>query len=435
LTVGTGFLVGGAWLLPFIALRGSSAQSFSTPQWAPAVVLVVLNGAILAIVGLHQESLRPIGAMYVLLANFIMAGSLAKLGLEFSRLTIYVLLLIPVLLLYWVRSKTVLLTLAGVAALVGVMGLRAGGLNPAGVPQFPLPNFGPVPGRILAVAPPSHLPSYHVHHELIPLRTGNASMLGLFIQSSPNGRLLGNLTRALDPDAYVWGTSGEIPRVEALGASYPDYIRDRLRLFDIRYVYTDLKLENTIDPGLASTKRYVNSYPLPNQPVSDKPEILQTRYNSHDNFADFYLYPVTQSTLAEPLSYVPQKVNSDWELTTQRWFLETRGIPVFTDRETPAGVRAATPLDGVQIVAASPRMDRLTVRINAAEDIPVLVKMGYLPGWSLTVNGAPAPVYRASPNLLLIFAHGDAVLELKRPWQEYAGLALSALGLLALVLL
>jgi hypothetical protein len=435
LTVGTGFLLGGAWLLPFMAFHGSSAQSFSTPQWAPAVVLVVLNGAILAIVALRNGILRPLGAMYVLLANFIMAGTLAKLGLEFSRLTIYVLLLIPVLLLYWVRSRIVLFTLAGVAALVGVMGLRAGGLNPAGVPQFPMPNFGPVPGRILAVAPPSHLPSFHVHHELIPLRTGNASMLGLFIQSSPNGRFLGNLTRTLDPDAYVWGTSGEIPRVEALGANFPEYIRDRLRLFDIRWVYTDLKLENFLDPGLASTKRFVNSYPFPQEPVSETAASMQARYNTHDRFFDFYLYPVTQSTLAEPLPYLPKLVNSDWELTTQKWFLEMRGLPVFTDREIPSGVRAATPQDGVQVVAASPRMDKLTLRIDAAEDIPILVKMGYIPGWKLTVNGAPGRVYRASPNLLLVFAHGEAVLELKRPWEEYVGLALSVLGLVVLAVL
>jgi uncharacterized membrane protein len=81
----------------------------------------------------------------------------------------------------------------------------------------------------------------------------------------------------------------------------------------------------------------------------------------------------------------------------------------------------------------SPRKDRLILQIHADQDIPVLVKVGYFPNWRLTVNGRPAPVYRASPNLMLVFGHGPAVLEYRRSWTEYVGLALSLLGLALLV--
>jgi hypothetical protein len=206
-------------------------------------------------------------------------------------------------------------------------------------------------------------------------------------------------------------------------------------LFDIRHIYTDLKLENVLDGALASSKRYVNSYPIPRNLKPEELRSLRARYNTHDDFLDFYLYPTGKSTLSEPLSYVPKVVESDWQTAVQTWFLQVPDVPIFTDRAVPNDARGARESESVELLEASPRLDRLVLKINAPENIPVLVKVGYFPTWKLTVNGNPATVYRASPNLLLLFAHGDAVLELRRPWQEYAGLVLTLAGIAALVLL
>ena len=65
----------------------------------------------------------------------------------------------------------------------------------------------------------------------------------------------------------------------------------------------------------------------------------------------------------------------------------------------------------------------------------MLVKVGYFPTWRLTLDGRSAPVYRASPNLILIFGHGDAILEYRRPAAEYGGLLLSLVGLAMLIAL
>jgi hypothetical protein len=314
-----------------------------------------------------------------------------------------------------------------VAVLVGAAGYRKGGLNPAGVPDFAIPNFGPVPGRILSVAPPLHMPSFHVNHELIPLRTGNSTLMGLFVESSLNGRYVGDLMHTLEPDSYVWGTPTEALTRQALGAEYAAYVRDRLRLFDVRHIYTDLKLESLLDPALERSKTYVNSYPAPTAATSAEMAALARRYNVRDGKLDFYLYTVGGSTLAEPLSYIPVAPGSDWKITATKWFIEMRGIPIFTERPAPPGVRPARDGDSVRI--EENRGDRLRLRIDADADIPVLVKIGYFPSWRLAVDGRASPIYRASPNLMLIFAHGDAVLEYRRPWQEYAGLLLSLVGL------
>jgi len=427
-TVAVGILVAAVWLLPFAAYRRFMNAEFTPALWSTAVQLVVCNGLVVALLSVRRPVLRSLIFCYVLLANFILVGTLWKLDVQFTRLTIYLLLFVPVLVVHWVRSRAVLAVLAVVAVGVGAAGYRKGGLNPAGVPDFAIPNFGPVPGRILSVAPPQHLASFHVNHELIPLRTGNPTLMGLFVESSLNGRYVGDLMHTLEPDSYVWGTPTEALTRQALGTEYAAYVRDRLRLFDVRHIYTDLKLESLLDPELERSKTYVNSYPAPSAATAADRDALARRYNVRDGKLDFYLYTVGGSTLAEPLSYIPVSPGSDWKITATKWFIEMRGIPVFTDRPAPAGVRPARAGDSVRI--EENRGDRLRLRIDADADIPVLVKVGYFPSWRLTVDGRTAPIYRASPNLMLVFAHGDAVLEYRRPWQEYAGLLLSLVGLL-----
>lgn len=429
------FLIGSFWLLPFLAYRGFMNPEFVGSHWSPLVQFIVFNGAILALASISNLRVRALSIAYLLLANATLIGTLWKLDLQFSRMTIYLLFFTPVFFLSWLRSRGLILATGVLAMAVGFFGYRFGGLHPRGVPDFPLADFGSVPGRVLSVAPSSHLPSLHVNHDPIPPRTGNQEALGLFIESSLNGRFLGDLVRSIEPDAYVWGTPSEAVRAEALGKEYADYIRDRLRLFDIRFIYTDLRLESTLDESLASSKRYVNSYPAPELRDAREIERLQKRYNVRGGLLDFYLYSIGNGSPAEVLPYVPMALGSDWKTTSKMWFLETRGVPVFTDHAPPAGVREARPGDWVELRSRSELMDRLVFQIHAAEAIPVLIKVGYFPTWKLTINGRPAPVYRASPSLILIFGQGEAVLEYRRAWQEHAGLALSALGVAALLLL
>ena len=428
-------LLGSYWLMPFLAYRGYMNPEFIGAKWTPQIQFLILNGIILALAAVANVRLRALAVTYVVLANFIVVGTMWGLQLQFTRLTIYLLFLIPVFLLAQIQSRPLMLAMAALAIAVGAYGYRYGGLNPRGVPDFDLPDFGPVEGRILAVAPATHLPSLHVNHDLIPLRTGNKETLGLFIEASLNGRFLANLMRSLEPDAYVWGTPTEGIRPEFLGSEYPRYIRDRLRLFDIRYIYTDLKLEDLLDPALAQTKRYINSRPVPQGPDRRDEGVLAKRFNMRGGQLDFYLYPMGPGKLAETLPYLPKAPESDWKLTSRHAFLELQGAPVFTNMAPPQGVRPSRTEESVELAAASDQMDRLVFRIHAAEPVPVLVKVGYFPTWRLTIEGKQAPVYRASPNLILIFGKGEAVLEYHRPWQEYAGLALMALGAVALVLL
>ncbi len=427
-------LLASFWLVPYLAYRGYMNPEFVGAHWSPKIQFVVFNGIVLAFASISRLRLRPLAVTYIVLANFIIVGTMWEMQLQFTRFTIYLLFFLPVFLLAQIHSRPLILAMAALAVVVGICGYRYSGLNPRGVPDFKLPDFGRLEGRILSATPPTHLPSFHVNHDLIPIRTGSEETLGLFIESSLNGRFLADLMRSLEPEAYAWGTPTEGVRAEFLGADHPTYIRERLRLFDIRYVYTDLKLENILDSSLAQAKRYVNSYPVP--PANDPQglEVLAKHYNLRAHQLDFYLYPVGAGALVEALPYVPSAPGSDWKLTSRHAFLELRGAPVFIDRAAPEGVREARPGETAELAGKSEQMDRIVIKIRAAQPIPVLVKVGYFPTWKLTINGKPAPVYRASPNLILIFGLGEAVLEYHRSWWEYAGLALTALGAVLLFL-
>ena len=432
-TLAVGVLLASVWIAPFVVYRRLMNPEFTPALWSTPVQLIVCNSLVAALAAFRRPALRSLIFCHVLLANFILVGTLWKLDIQFTRLTVFLLLFTPLFIVQWVRSRVALFALALLAGVVGLEGYRHGGLNPAGVPDFPLADFGAVSGRILSVAPPTHLPSFHVNHELIPLRTGNPTLQGLFVESSLNGRYIGDLIRTLEPDGYVWGTPTEALPRQSLGNDFASYVRDRMRLFDIRHIYTDLKLEAVLDPALAQAKTYVNSYPLPNPGAAREAEALARRYNVSDGKLQFYLYTFGGSTLVEPLPYVPVAPGSDWKLTATKWFLEMRGVPVFTDRPAPRGVRAARAGDSVRVEEQGP--GRLRLRIDADSDIPVLVKVGYFPTWRLTLDGRSAPVYRASPNLILIFGHGDAILEYRRPAAEYGGLLLSLVGLALLIAL
>ena len=434
-TLGVGLLLGALWALPFIARRGYMNPEFVGANWPPALLFLILNGAILALSHFSRMQLRPLVIAYILLANCIVIGTMWRLDLQFTRLTVYLLFLLPIFLLTWLRSRFLVLALGTLAVLVGAYGYHSSGIHPKGVPDFPMPDFGPVHGRILSVAPPSHLPSHHVHHDLIPLRTGNEAILGLFIESGINGRFMGNLTRILDPDAHVWGTPTEPVKPELLAGHYGPYVRDRLRLFGISHIYTDLRLEDTLDPELAKTKRYINSYAAPGTKNPEEAALLSKRYNTRGGFLDFYLYPVGAASLAETLPYLPKSLTSDWKMTNTIWFTQVRGVPIFTNRAVPSTARAAQPGEWVEVVERSRNLDRLVLQVHAKQDVPVFVKIGYFPNWTLKINEKAAQIYRASPDFMLFFGRGQAILEYKRSWTEYAGLLISLAGLVLLVFL
>ncbi|HEX6839828.1 MAG TPA: YfhO family protein, partial [Polyangia bacterium] len=81
------------------------------------------------------------------------------------------------------------------------------------------------------------------------------------------------------------------------------------------------------------------------------------------------------------------------------------------------------------------RVERLTLRCRASAASYAVVADAYFPGWSATVDGAPAPLLRANLAMRAVpLPPGDHTVELRyRPAHLAAGAVVSLLALLVAV--
>jgi Bacterial membrane protein YfhO len=108
---------------------------------------------------------------------------------------------------------------------------------------------------------------------------------------------------------------------------------------------------------------------------------------------------------------------------------------VVLDAEPPAGV-AVGPAEAAGVVQIEADRSEL-VQLRARTDAPgfvVLTDQDY-PGWSVTVNGEPAPVLTANHAFRAVpVPRGDStVVWTYRPWRVWTGLAVSLVTLMAVI--
>jgi hypothetical protein len=162
--------------------------------------------------------------------------------------------------------------------------------------------------------------------------------------------------------------------------------------------------------------------------------------------ARWRVYEVARSPLVEPLAYEPVVLTGvsphGWLKPAAAWFDD----PGALDRPLSAGgpsswARSAAP--GASVVPRRPLPEVEVTGIRSGEDwvrfrvsrpgVPVLVKVSYFPNWR--VEGAKGP-WRVSPNLMVVVPTGsDVSLRYGRTPVDWAGIALSALGLAGLLAL
>jgi hypothetical protein len=162
--------------------------------------------------------------------------------------------------------------------------------------------------------------------------------------------------------------------------------------------------------------------------------------------ARWRVYEVARSPLVEPLAYEPVVLTGvsphGWLKPAAAWFDD----PGALDRPLSAGgpsswARSAAP--GAGVVPRRPLPEVEVTGIRSGEEwvrfrvsrpgVPVLVKVSYFPNWR--VEGAKGP-WRVSPNLMVVVPTGsDVSLRYGRTPVDWAGIALSALGLAGLLAL
>ncbi len=172
----------------------------------------------------------------------------------------------------------------------------------------------------------------------------------------------------------------------------------------------------------------------------------------------WHVYQVADSALVVPLANEPAVIEgvddhqSEWNEVAVPWFLDrSRWTVPFTQRGPAEWQRIGVADEGIDgeidsrldVPAVRPLPDVVVSGISVDNDtiefdvdrvgVPVLVRMSYFPNWD--VAGADGP-YRVAPNLMVVIPTENHVeLSYGRTWVDWAGLALTAGGIVLLVML
>jgi 6-pyruvoyl-tetrahydropterin synthase-like protein len=162
--------------------------------------------------------------------------------------------------------------------------------------------------------------------------------------------------------------------------------------------------------------------------------------------ARWRIYEVLNSPLVEPLANEPVVLTGvsphGWLRPAAEWFDDpgaldrplSAGGPSSWARAAPAAARdvPSRPLPEVEVTDIRSGEDWVRFRVSRP-GVPVVVKVSYFPNWQ--VKGAQGP-WRVSPNLMVVVPTGSEVsLGYGRTPVDWAGIALTVLGLLALAAL
>jgi hypothetical protein len=164
----------------------------------------------------------------------------------------------------------------------------------------------------------------------------------------------------------------------------------------------------------------------------------------------FHVYEVAGSQLVQGLAYQPAVVKDApvggkaWQDMAESWYLDPDRQDVYLAADGPkswsrVGLAAVTSADtGRQalppVVVTDVKSDDDTISFTVDHPgVPVLVKTSYFPNWQ--AHGAEGP-YRVAPNLMVVVPTSNHVeLTYGRTAVDWLGIAMTALGVAALVAL
>lgn len=270
-------------------------------------------------------------------------------------------------------------------------------------------NLPKIEGRFLEIF--RHTESYPHNYSLqnqLVVEKGLPWAYGLFTDATPNGPYIGSLIKSLRPEAYS--------RLDQR------FIENRLASKDRIVSYLDLF-------GVT------NLLYLDNQPAGCLP-IATTEINGEKKI--FHLQPrQLQGLVAVPTQTVSFKPRH-WESEVEKWWFKKGGLDELLVYQ-PAGAaqipkftqRANT---SANIIENNKNWTKFRVKIDSTTTVPTLIKFGYSPRWQAFQNNREVKIYRASPNLMMIFASGEVDFRYNRLWYQDFSLGLSLLVFFGVVI-
>jgi hypothetical protein len=262
-------------------------------------------------------------------------------------------------LVYLFRVECAILTLA---AVLGLLLLR----TPTSVAVNPVSfiNATKIEGRFLETFSRKQVDPfwYKIQAEILEKNPKSAWAYGLFTDSSATGPFIGSLIKTLNGSKEKETSFIETRKVDE------SRIADYLDLFGINYL---LKLEG----GEVKIEKISNA------------EIF--------------------SIVQVPL----KKVSKNWNREVEKWWFEKGDfsyLPYIAEKAATEDL-LENKSGRIEILESSPI--RYIFNVVSDKNVPVLAKISYFPYWKAYKNGEEVPIYRAGPNLMLLYTSGEVTLE------------------------
>ncbi len=438
-------LLTAAWSWPFLTSLGYGAVAHVPSTYPPWLVLALVAGlsagAWLRRTRVLQHRRLSGMLLYVAaLSALLAAGDLVEAPLHLYRFRLFVVLaaLLPLFALPRGRRGV---AACGVATAAVALACAVNGARPAN-PDFGagmrIPDSLP-PGRVLVVAAPGHQPSSHWLELEFPRRAGADALLGLFVESSPLARWVGDVLRAIDPAAYLWGTTVDDASLRPVARA----LEAAAAPADVAALCVLQRQLQELGVGSVLTERR-----LPDELVdNDGPVVWHQAAHGdagsrHEVVDDAYVFRVRAlrepgapaAIVRAPLRPVAWSGLADWNAAVEPWFFALDPLaprPVVAR----AGLDPAPAGDDARIVACETSRDgrEVRVQVEARGDVPVVVRSAWHPAWRAEADGRELPVDRVAPGLCLVRGRGAILLFMPRQAVETAGAAVSGLAWLGLL--
>lgn len=418
------FLLVSFWAIPFLVkIRFSSSYPIGDIPFA--TILFLISVVFLIFLFLKRKfSVLPLVTFILFGLFFCLIGRILQIPIHFYRLTLFFLVLLPVMFLVFLEKDDFfvlsLFTLLGVFLILTSTPINVKG--PENVSFLPLKEN--LSGeRIFVFAPYHKEPSPHALQHLVPLTYNIYGVRGLYVESARHARYVFDLENQLEPgDSIVWGNYLD----RGLISDDPHVIEKILP-----YQFSVLGVNYIVAP------RNYSFLWEEIQDIAEVPGIREKQNYSESTNYTYKLYKVGNSSLIEVLNYTPRFVKTNWEEESVSWFLsDSIKQGVLTDEQTPNLFGRGN--EKIEIKEISRRQDYLRFRVlNASNPVPILIKISFFPNWKAyeaTNDGKKEiKIYRASPEIMLIYASGEVEMKYEKIFCDKIGEVLSLIGFLAIV--
>lgn len=459
------------WWLPFLLnisyMSGSDISSEAAPILIILMPFVLMAGLVsLKIKNENTNFIKTISIFNILIIISYLLGRIffvQSFPVHFSRFLIYPLLLSPISLLSifyshkynWQKINLILV-------FVFSFYLFFFRIIPVGpFDTFLLDNLNNYydKGRVIVTGGSRYLDDrFHTTRMKLAMNYNLPLSEGLFVESSANGWFIMSMMQSWENTVptFVWGYKN-LKGVadlkwgaDILGVNYEYRLNDKRPSVEensliekkSKLLSEDFDFNQEDDSENRIKELNDLSFKIERTRLIDNERKISILGGNNNSFYYQAFYKVGETSLAETLSVRPVNIEKDWRENTQKWWssdwlkIDSENgeyrKPILIYRHNPEDWQLSSSSVNFPVSFVSKKMDIFLVDASALKSpAPIYVKEAYFPFWrAFDENGQSLPVYKVSPNFMLVYGRGVITFKYLEPWYYYAGFIVSGISLL-----